>query len=162
MHRVVLHTQPTRSKIDTVTTQTASGTPEHTTDSASQSGALVRSLSITLPPALGNLLATLVVIVTLILGIWSLVATWSGNPSAGLPLFQMFVVGTVTSLNALYARRTFSYVITLIGATLWLLVSVTPLLPFWQVVAQAVTVTIMIAGVVISTVAVDLSKKPRF
>lgn len=125
-------------------------------------GGLVRSLSATLPPLVGNALATLVVLVTLVLGIWSLVATWSGQPQNALPFFQMTVAGTVVSLNALYARRTFSYVITLIGAILWLWVSVTPFVPFWQVVLQAVTVTIMIAGVVFSTAAVALSKKPRF
>ena len=59
-------------------------------------------------------------------------------------------------------RRTFSYVITLIGAILWLWVSVTPFVPFWQVVLQAVTVTIMAAGVVFSLAAVSLSKQPRF
>jgi hypothetical protein len=128
---------------------------------AEQSG-LVRSLSATLPPLLGNLLATLVVLVTLVLGVISLVATWSGNAGAFLPLFQMTVAGTIVSLNALYARRTFSYVITLIGAVLWLWVSVTPFMPFWQVVLQAVTVTIMAYGVVFSLAAVSLSKKPRF
>jgi hypothetical protein len=72
------------------------------------------------------------------------------------------VASTVVALNALYARRTFSYVITLIGAVLWLWVSVTPFLPFWQVLLQGVTVTIMLAGVVYSLAAVEQSKKPRF
>lgn len=125
-------------------------------------GGLVRSLSATLPSALGNLLATLVVLVTLVLGVISLVYTWTDNADEFLPLFQLTVAGTVVSLNALYARRTFSYVITLIGAVLWLWVSVTPFTPFWQVVLQAVTVTLMLAGVVFSTAAVALSKKPRF
>ena len=125
-------------------------------------GGLVRSLSATLPPLVGNALATLVVLVSLVIGVISLVATWSGNAGAFLPLFQVTVAATVVSLNALYARRTFSYVITLIGAILWLWVSVTPFVPFWQVVLQAVTVTIMILGVVFSAAAVSLSKKPRF
>ena len=125
-------------------------------------GTLVRSLSSTLPSALGYLLATLVVLVSLVIGIVSLVATWTGNADSFLPLFQVTVAGTVVSLNALYARRTFSYVITLIGAILWLWVSVTPFAPFVQVVLQAVTVTIMLAGVVFSTAAVRLSKQPRF
>ncbi|HEV7184553.1 MAG TPA: hypothetical protein VGN33_08640 [Leifsonia sp.] len=125
-------------------------------------GPLVRSLSAEVPSALGNLLATLVVLVTLVFGVWSLIATWSGNPDAGLPLFQVAVASTVVALNALYARRTFSYVITLIGAVLWLWVSVTPFLPFWQVLLQGVTVTIMLAGVVYSLAAVEQSKKPRF
>jgi hypothetical protein len=124
-------------------------------------GGLVRSLSATLPPLVGNALATLVVLATLVLGVWSLVDTWSGQHN-GLPLFQMTVAATVVSLNALYARRTFSYVITLIGAILWLWVSVTPFVPFWQVLLQAVTVTIMLFGVVFSMAAVSLSKKPRF
>ena len=127
-----------------------------------ENGGLVRSLSATLPKALGNLIATLVVLVTLVLGIWSLVATWSGNPGAALPFFQMVVAGTVVSLNAIYARRTFSYVITLIGAILWLWVSVTPFQPYWMVLLQSLTVTLMLAGVVFSTAAVALSKKPRF
>lgn len=139
---------------------------ESTTASApvadDEHGGLVRSLSATLPKALGNLLATLVVLVSLALGVWSLVATWSGQPDTALPLFQVTVVGTVISLNAIYARRTFSYVLTLIGAVLWIWVSVTPFLPIWQVVLQAVTVTVMLAGVVFSTAAVAVSKKPRF
>ena len=125
-------------------------------------GTLVRSLSSTLPSALGYLLATLVVLVSLVIGIVSLVATWTGNADSFLPLFQVTVAGTVVSLNALYARRTFSYVITLIGAILWLWVSVTPFAPFFQVLFQAITVVIMLAGVVYSTAAVRLSKQPRF
>jgi hypothetical protein len=125
-------------------------------------GSLVRSLSVTLPGPLGSIIATVVVLVTLVLGIWSLVATWSGNPDSALPLFQMFVAGTVVSLNAIFARKTFSYVITLIGAVLWLWVSITPFAPFWQTVLQAVTFTIMSAGVVFSAAAVALSTKPRF
>ncbi len=125
-------------------------------------GGLVRSLSAELPSALGNLLATIVVLATLVFGIWSLIATWTYQPQNALPLFQVSVAATVVALNALYARRTFSYVITLIGAILWLWVSVTPFLPFFQVVLQAVTVTIMLAGVVFSLAAVQLSKKPRF
>lgn len=125
-------------------------------------GGLVRSLSATLPGALGSVIATVVVLVTIVFGIWSLIATWSGNPGAGLPLFQVVVAGTVVALNAIFARKTFSYVITLIGAVLWLWVSVTPFEAFWQTILQAVTFTIMAAGVVFSTAAVALSKKPRF
>lgn len=125
-------------------------------------GALVRSLSAVLPGVLGPIIATVVVLVSIVLFLWSLVATWSGHADAALPLFQVFVAGTVVSLNALYARHTFSYVITLIGAVLWLWVSVTPFLPFWQVLLQGLTVTIMLAGVVYSTAAVAQSKRPRF
>jgi len=132
------------------------------TDVTDEHTGLVRSLSGTIPPMLGNLLATLVVLVTLVLGVISLVATWTGNADAFLPLSQMTVAGTVVSLNALYARRTFSYVITLIGAVLWLWVSVTPFEPIWQVVLQAVTATIMAFGLVFSLAAVSLSTKPRF
>ncbi len=127
-----------------------------------EEGSLVRSLSAELPSALGNLLATLVVLASLFFGIWSLVATWTHNPDSALPFFQVVVAASVVSLNALYARRTFSYVITLIGAVLWLWVSVTPFLPLFQVLFQAVTITIMLVGVVFSLAAVQLSKKPRF
>jgi hypothetical protein len=125
-------------------------------------GTLVRSLSATLPGALGSFLATIVVLVSLVFLVISVVTTWTGRADDFLPLFQVFVAGTVVSLNALYARRTFSYVITLIGAVLWLWVSVTPFQPFWQVLLQAITVTIMLAGTVYSLAAVELSKKPRF
>ncbi|MFF1878796.1 hypothetical protein [Leifsonia sp. NPDC058230] len=141
-------------------TTTASDTT--TTELDDEHGTLIRSLSAVLPTALGNLLATIVVLVSLVLGVWSLVATWTGHPEDALPLFQVSVAATVVALNALYARRTFSYVITLIGAVLWLWVSVTPFEPFWQVLLQGVTVTIMLAGVVFSMSAVQLSKKPRF
>jgi hypothetical protein len=141
-------------------TTTASATT--TTDLDDENGTLSRSLSAVLPGPVGNLLATLVVLVTLVLGVWSLVATWTGHPENALPLFQVVIAGTVVSLNALYARRTFSYVITLIGAILWVWVSITPFEPFWQVLLQSLTVTIMLAGVVFSMTAVQLSKKPRF
>jgi hypothetical protein len=125
-------------------------------------GALVRSLSATLPGPLGSIIATVIVLVFLVLGVISLVTTWTGNADDFLPLFQVSVAATVVSLNALFARTTFSYVITLIGAVLWLWVSVTPFQPFWQVLLQAITVTIMMAGAVYSLSAVELSKKPRF
>ena len=130
--------------------------------SSDEHGTLVRSLSTVLPSALGNLLATLVVLVSLVIGVISLVFTWTGNADQFLPLFQVTVAATIVSLNALYARRTFSYVITLIGAILWLWVSVTPFSPFFQVLLQAITVVIMLWGVVVSTAAVRLSKQPRF
>jgi len=133
-----------------------------TADVDDEHGSLVRSLSAVLPGPLGKLLATIVVLVSAVFFVISLVFTWSGDPGAFLPLFQVFVAGTVVSLNALYASKTFSYVITLIGAVLWLWVSVTPFEPFWQTLLQGVTVTIMLAGVVFSTAAVALSKKPRF
>ena len=147
-----------------MSTHVTAPTTSHTeaTVADDEHGSLVRSLSATLPGALGSVIATVVVLVTIVFGIWSLIATWSGNPGAGLPLFQVVVAGTVVALNALYARKTFSYVITLIGAVLWLWVSVTPFDAFWQTVLQAVTVTIMVGGVVFSTAAVALSKKPRF
>ena len=122
-------------------------------------GGVARSLSATVPPMLGNAIATLIVLVTVVIGV---IFTWMGKADEFLPLFQVTVAAMVVSLNALYARRTFSYVITLIGAILWLWVSVTPFMPFWQVVLQAVTVTIMLFGVVFSLAAVSLSKKPRF
>ncbi len=133
-----------------------------TADLDDERGGLVRSLSAVLPGAVGTLIAGLVVLVSLVLFVWSLVATWTGHAGDALPLFQVWVAGTVVSLNALYARHTFSYVITLIGAILWLWVSVTPFLPFLQVLFQGLTVTIMIFGVVVSTAAVAESKRPRF
>jgi hypothetical protein len=155
---------PPGGRIDGVSTHVISQPNEHQREvvGSDEHGTLVRSLSTTLPSALGNLLATLVVLVSLVIGVWSLVATWTGNADSFLPFFQVTVAATVVSLNALYARRTFSYVITLIGAILWLWVSVTPFTPFFQVVLQAITVTIMLAGVVFSAAAVRLSKQPRF
>jgi hypothetical protein len=135
---------------------------ERALEADGEHGSLVRSLSTTIPTMLGNLLVTIIVLVSLVLGVWSLVATWTGNAGSFLPLFQVSVAATVVCLNAMYARRTFSYVITLIGAILWLWVSVTPFVPFVQVLLQAITVTIMAAGVVFSTAAVRLSKQPRF
>jgi uncharacterized membrane protein len=160
----LLQTIVAGGRIDDVSTHVISQPNEQQRDTVAddEHGSLVRSLSTTLPTALGNLLATLVVLVSLVVGVWSLVATWSGNADAFLPFFQVSVAATVVSLNALYARRTFSYVITLIGAILWLWVSVTPFAPFFQVLLQAITVVIMLAGVVFSTAAVRLSKQPRF
>ena len=81
-------------------------------------GTLVRSLSAVLPGPVGSIIATVVVLVSLVFLVISLVTTWTGNADDFLPLFQVSVAGTIVSLNALYARRTFSYVITLIGAIL--------------------------------------------
>ncbi|WP_223690869.1 hypothetical protein [Leifsonia poae] len=141
---------------------TTDSAPRTTADIDDEHGTLVRSLSAVLPGQLGKIIATVVVLVSLVFFVWSLIATWSGNADSFLPLFQVFVAGTVVSLNALYANKTFSYVVTLIGAVLWLWVSVTPFQPFFQVLFQALTVTIMIAGVVFSLAAVEQSKKPRF
>jgi hypothetical protein len=147
------------AKISFVTTSAPAQT---TTDLDDEHGTLVRSLSAVLPGPLGAIIATVVVLVSIVFTLISLVTTWTGNADAFLPLFQLFVAGTVVSLNALWARKTFSYVITLIGAVLWLWVSVTPFEAFWQVLLQGVTVTVMAAGVVYSLSAVAQSKKPRF
>ncbi|MCX7521462.1 hypothetical protein OSC27_04115 [Microbacterium sp. STN6] len=123
---------------------------------------LIRAVGGELPGPLGPLLATLVVIVSLGLTIWSLIATWSGTPHNGLPLFATFVAGTVVSLTAIYARRTFSYVIALIGAAAWLWISILPLVPIAAGLLQAVSVTVMVIGVVIALEAVKYTKMPRF
>jgi hypothetical protein len=123
---------------------------------------VVRAVGGELPGPLGALFATIVVLVSLGLFVWSLIATWMGHPDAALPLFQVAVAGTVVSLTAIYAHRTLSYVVALIGAAAWLWVSVAPLQPFWELVFQAITVTVMIIGVNIALEAVAFLKRPRF
>ena len=137
-------------------------TPATQSELAISDEPVVRAVGGELPRALGALFATIVVLVSLGLFIWSLIATWSGNPGAALPLFQVVVAGTVVSLTAIYAYRTLSYVVALIGAAAWLWVSVVPLLPFWQMLFQAITVTVMIIGVNIALEAVKFLKRPRF
>ncbi|KQV05261.1 hypothetical protein ASC63_14155 [Leifsonia sp. Root112D2] len=123
---------------------------------------LVRAVGGELPGPTGALLATIVVLVSLGLFVWSLIATWSGSPHNALPLFAVFVAGTVVSLTAIYAHKTFSYVIALIGAAAWLWVSMVPFLPVFQMIFQAITVTVMLAGVIIALEAVKYTKRPRF
>lgn len=123
---------------------------------------IVRAVGGEIPRPVGALLATLVVLVSLGLFVWSLIVTWGGNPHDTLPLFSVFVAGTVVSLTAVYARRTFSYVIALIGAAAWLCVSIVPFLPAVEMILQAVTVTIMFYGVTVALEAVKYAKRPRF
>lgn len=123
---------------------------------------VVRAVGGELPGPLGALFATIVVLVSLGLFIWSLIATWSGSPDSALPLFQVTTAGVVVSLTAIYAHRTLSYVVALIGAAAWLWVSVAPLLPFWEMIFQAITVTVMLLGVNLALEAVKFLKRPRF
>jgi hypothetical protein len=123
---------------------------------------VVRAVGGELPGPLGALFATIVVLVSLGLFIWSLIATWSGSPDSALPLFQVTTAGVVVSLTAIYAYRTLSYVVALIGAAAWLWVSVAPLLPFWEMIFQAITVTVMLLGVNLALEAVKFLKRPRF
>lgn len=123
---------------------------------------VVRAVGGELPRALGGLFATIVVLVSLGLFIWSLIATWSESPDSALPLFPVVVAGLLVSIIAVYARRTLSYVVALIGAAAWLWVCVAPLQPFWEMVFQAITVTVMVIGVNIALEAVKFLKRPRF
>lgn len=137
-------------------------TPATQSELATSDEPVVRAVGGELPTALGALFATIVVLVSLGLFIWSLIATWSGSPDSTLPLFQVTVAGFVVSAVAVYARKTLSYVVALIGAAAWLWVSVSPLLPFWQMILQAITVTVMLIGVNIALEAVKFLKRPRF
>ena len=152
---------------ETVVTQTPSAAPheaEHPHHAWVPQGEepLVKSLSTELPKPVGYGLATIVVLVSAVLFVWSLVQTWQYNPNVPLPLFQVTVAGVIVSSIAIYARNTFSYVIALIGAITWIWVSVSPLDPVFMCVLQGVTFTLMVAGVVFSLAAVDYNKKPRF
>jgi hypothetical protein len=120
---------------------------------------IVRGVSGLLPGRLGDLLATLVIIVTFGLFVWSLIATWSGAPGNALPLFQVLVVGTILGPVALYARKTFSYVYALIASALWLWVSIVPFVPVVQLILQAVLVTLIVVGVNIALAAVTYNKR---
>lgn len=135
-------------------TQVDSAAEEHHTTQVLDDEPLIRGLSKELPGPLGNALATLVVLVGLALFVWSLIATWSFAAQNALPLFQVMVAVTVVSLTALYARKTFSYVIALIGAAAWLWVSILPIDGILQVLLQVVTVVIMAFGVNIALAAV--------
>lgn len=152
---------------ETVVTQTPSAAPHeaehpHHAWVPLDEEPLVKSLSTELPKPVGNGLATIVVLVSLVLFVWSLVETWRYNPNVPLPLFQVAVAGFIVSSIAVFARSTFSYVIALIGAIAWLWVSVSPLDPVFMCVLQGLTFTLMIAGVVFAQAAIAYNKKPRF
>jgi hypothetical protein len=74
-------------------------------------------------------------------------------------LFNTIVVGTVVGGVAIYARKTFSYVIAIIGAAAWLIVSVVPFVPIVQLILQIVTVLIMIIGANLAIAAVSYNKR---
>jgi len=120
---------------------------------------IVKALARELPGKLGDAVATLVVLITLGLGVWSLIVTWMGLSQYGPSLFNTVVVGTVVGGIAIYARKTFSYVIAIIGAAAWLIVSVMPFVPIVQLLLQIVTVLIMIIGVNLAVAAVGYNKK---
>ncbi|MFT2818109.1 hypothetical protein [Leifsonia sp. A12D58] len=152
---------------ETVVTQTPSAAPHeaehpHHAWVPLDEEPLVKSLSTELPTPVGNGLATIVVLVSLVLFVWSLVQTWQYNPNVPLPLFQVSVAGFIVSSIAVFARSTFSYVIALIGAIAWIWVSVSPLDPVFMCVLQGLTFTLMIVGVVFAQAAIAYNKKPRF
>lgn len=120
---------------------------------------IVRALARELPGKLGDLVATLVVLITLGLALWSLIVTWMGLSQYGPSLFNTIVVGTVVGGVAIYARKTFSYVIAIIGAAAWLIVSVVPFVPIVQLILQIVTVLIMIIGANLAIAAVSYNKR---
>jgi hypothetical protein len=120
---------------------------------------IVRALARELPGRLGDALATLVVLVTLALLVWSLIVTWMGLSQYGPSLFNVVVVGTVVGGVALYARTTFSYVIALLAAAAWLIVSAVPFVPIVQLILQTLTVTLMLYGVVVAICAVGYNKR---
>jgi hypothetical protein len=120
---------------------------------------IVRALARELPGRLGDALATLVVLVTLALFVWSLIVTWMGLSQYGPSLFNVVVVGTVVGGVALYARTTFSYVIALLAAAAWLIVSAVPFVPIVQLILQTLTVTLMLYGVVVAICAVGYNKR---
>lgn len=120
---------------------------------------IVRALARELPGKLGDLVATLVVLVTLGLALWSLIVTWMGLSQYGPSLFNVVVVGTVVGGVAIYARKTFSYVIALIGAAAWLVVSAVPFVPIVQLLLQILTVIIMIIGANLAIAAVSYNKR---
>lgn len=122
---------------------------------------IVRRLSKPLPGPLGALLATIIVLIGIALFIWSLVETWEGRPDATLPLFQVSVAVLVVCTTAVLARKTFSWVVALIGAIAWIWISVLPLVPFIQVLLQAVCVTVMLFGVDLARGATAYLKTPH-
>ncbi|TAM69978.1 MAG: hypothetical protein EPN48_06180 [Microbacteriaceae bacterium] len=127
--------------------------------SVEEQSSVVRALAGELPGRLGDALATLVVVLTLALGVWSLIITWSGNSAYGPSLFNAVVVGTLVGGVALYAHKTFSYVIAIVGAIAWLIVSALPLVPIAQLILQTATITLMGYGVVVAICAVGYNKR---
>lgn len=117
-------------------------------------------LSTQIPKPLGDLLSTLVALVSIALIIWSLIATWSGYSGNGLPLFQIVVAGIVVSAISRYARSTLSWVVALIAGAAWVAVSSIPLIPILEVIAQTVTVTALVVGVNLALSAVSANKRP--
>jgi hypothetical protein len=123
---------------------------------------VVRALGREIPRSLGGILATIVVLVTIVLVIWSLIATWSGQQQYGLPLFPVMVGGGVVAALAVYGYRTISWIVALVAVACWILVTALPIIPAVEALLQAVTVTAMIAGIVLTLEAVKYLKLPRF
>ena len=123
---------------------------------------VIRALGREIPRALGGLLAAIVVIVAIGLFVWSLIATWSGQSQDGLPLFPVTIGGGIVATLAVYGRRTFSWVVALVAAACWILVTALPLVPILEVLLQAVTFTAIMVGVTITLEAVKHLKAPRF
>lgn len=158
MSRVSQHTEVTQ----TYSAPTAVATQKHHAWSPLHEEPLVRSLAGELPRPVGAGIATVIVLVSAVLWVWSLVETWQYNPNVPLPLFQITVAGAIVSGIALYARTTFSYVICLIGAVAWIWVSISPLDPAFMCILQGLTFTLMVWGMDIAFTAVRYNKQPRF
>lgn len=141
---------------------TVNVTPAVTHDDGVQNSRFINGLARRIPSAVGGLLVTLLAVLSFLYWAYCLVVTWIGHASLGTPLFQTTVAAALVVGVAFYARKTLSWLGLLVFAALWCIMSGLPLIPIVQVAVQAVSVTLMIAAAVVSTVAAEQSEKARF
>jgi len=137
-------------------------TPAVTHEDGDQNSSFVRLLSTRIPAGLGAALVTILIALVAVAWVWSLVVTWNGHTSWFLPLFQTTVAGLLVVGVAFYGYKTLAWLLPLLVSALWIWVSVEPLLPVWQTVLQAGTVSLLIAATVFAVVGVQKSEEPRF
>ena len=133
-----------------------------THDDGVQNGAFIGFLGRRIPAGLGATVVTLLALLIAVTWVWSLVATWTNNGDAFLPLFPVTVAGGLVLGAAFYGYKTLAWLFPLVVSAFWVWVSMTHLTPQWQVVLQTITVTATLFATVWAVTAAHKAEQPRF
>jgi len=136
--------------------------PAVTHDDGVQNQSFVRGLGRRIPSGLGALIVTFVGLLVFLFWAYTLVVTWIGHGELSTPLFQTTVSAVLVIGVAFFARKTLGWLILLVVAAAWCIVSGLPLVAVAQVILQAVLVALLAVAAVFSVVAAEQAERPRF
>jgi hypothetical protein len=136
--------------------------PAVTHDDGVQNQSFVRGLARRIPSGLGALIVTVLTLLVFVFWVYTLVVTWIGRSELSTPLFQTTVAAILVVGVAFYARKTLGWLVLLVLAAAWCVLSGLPLVPLAMVIVQAVLVTLVVAAAVFSVVAAEQAERPRF